>query len=111
LISKKIEKEIVFESSVLAWIRIRIRIELKCWIPIRIESIRIPNPGLVMIIWIMVYTYTGDGDRNIPVPVMLELFLLNMANRGEQLIRITAKHVHFATAPILQNNKMTFYSL
>jgi hypothetical protein len=45
---KKFEKEIVFESSVLAWIRsrvrIRIRIELKCWIRIRIESIRIHNP-------------------------------------------------------------------
>jgi hypothetical protein len=39
LISKKFEKEIVFESSVLAWIRSRI--ELKCWIRIRIESIRI----------------------------------------------------------------------
>jgi hypothetical protein len=34
LISKKFEKEIVFESSVLAWIRIRI--EQKCWIRIRI---------------------------------------------------------------------------
>jgi hypothetical protein len=40
-------KEIVFESSVLAWIRIRnrIRIEQKCWIRIRIKSIRIHNPG------------------------------------------------------------------
>jgi hypothetical protein len=43
LISKKFEKEIVFESSVFAWIRIRI--ELKCWIRICIESIRIHNPG------------------------------------------------------------------
>jgi hypothetical protein len=34
-IKKKFEKEIVFESSVLAWIRIRI--EQKCWI-------RIHNP-------------------------------------------------------------------
>jgi hypothetical protein len=48
---KKFEKEIVFESSVLAWIRIRnrirnwIRIEQKCWIRIRIKSIRIHNPG------------------------------------------------------------------
>jgi hypothetical protein len=44
----KFEKEIVFESSVLAWIRnrilIRIRIKLKSWIRIRIESIRIYNP-------------------------------------------------------------------
>jgi hypothetical protein len=30
LISKKFEKEIVFESSVLAWIRNWIRIEQKC---------------------------------------------------------------------------------
>jgi hypothetical protein len=49
LISKKFEKEIVFESSVLAWIRIRnwirIQIEQKCWILIRIESIRIHNPA------------------------------------------------------------------
>jgi hypothetical protein len=46
LISKKFEKEIVFESSVLAWSRSRIRIKLKCWIRIRIpiESIRIHNP-------------------------------------------------------------------
>jgi hypothetical protein len=43
LISKKFEKKIVFESSILAWIRIRI--EQKCWIRIRIESIRIHNPG------------------------------------------------------------------
>jgi hypothetical protein len=43
LISKKFEKEIVLESSVLAWIRIRI--EQKCWIRIRIKSIRIHNPG------------------------------------------------------------------
>jgi hypothetical protein len=41
-ISKKFEKEIVFGSSVLAWIRIRI--EQKCWIRIRIKSIRIHNP-------------------------------------------------------------------
>jgi hypothetical protein len=41
LISKKFEKEIVFESSVLAWIRI----EQKCWIRIRIKSIRIHNPA------------------------------------------------------------------
>jgi hypothetical protein len=41
---KKFEKEIVFESSVLAWIRI----EQKCWIRIRTrkKSIRIHNPGL-----------------------------------------------------------------
>jgi hypothetical protein len=39
---KKFEKEIVFESSVLAWIRIRI--EQKCWIRIRNKSIRIHNP-------------------------------------------------------------------
>jgi hypothetical protein len=42
LISKKFEKEIAFESSVLAWIRI----EQKCWIRIRNKSIRIHNPGL-----------------------------------------------------------------
>jgi hypothetical protein len=47
-ISKKFEKEIVFESSVLAWIRIRIRIEQKCWIRIRIKSIRIHNPGPII---------------------------------------------------------------
>jgi hypothetical protein len=45
LISKKFEKEIVFESSVLAWIRIRNRIDQKCWIRIRKKSIRIHNPG------------------------------------------------------------------
>jgi hypothetical protein len=40
LISKKFEKEIVFESSVLAWIQIRnwIQMEQKCWI-------RIHNPA------------------------------------------------------------------
>jgi hypothetical protein len=39
LISKKFEKEIVFESSVLGWIRNwgQIRIEQKCWIRIRIR--------------------------------------------------------------------------
>jgi hypothetical protein len=51
LISKKFDKKIVFESSVLAWIRIRIRIEKKCWIRIRIrkKSIRIHNPDLNVI--------------------------------------------------------------
>jgi hypothetical protein len=48
LISNKFEKEIVFESSVLAWIRNRIRIEQKCWIRIRIKSIRIHNPGFYL---------------------------------------------------------------
>jgi hypothetical protein len=43
LISKKCDKEIGFESCVLAWIRIRI--ELKCYIRIRIGSIQIHNPG------------------------------------------------------------------
>jgi hypothetical protein len=53
LISKKFEKEIVFESSVLAWIRIwiqiRIRIEQKCWTRIRIrnKSIRIHDPDFL----------------------------------------------------------------
>jgi hypothetical protein len=46
LISKKFVTEIVFKSSVLAWIRNRIRIEQKCWIRIRIKSIRIHNPGM-----------------------------------------------------------------
>jgi hypothetical protein len=48
LISKKFEKEIVFVSSVLAWIQIRI--EQKCWIRIWIciKSIRIHNPGLIL---------------------------------------------------------------
>jgi hypothetical protein len=50
---QKFAKEIVFESSVLAWIRsrirIRIRIELKCWIRFRIESIRNHNPGFLKI--------------------------------------------------------------
>jgi hypothetical protein len=41
LISKKFEKEFVFESSVLAWIRI----DQKCWIRIRKKSIRIHNLG------------------------------------------------------------------
>jgi hypothetical protein len=45
LISKKFEKEIVFESCVLAWIQNRIRIEQKCWIRIRKKSIRIDNPA------------------------------------------------------------------
>jgi hypothetical protein len=47
LISKKFENNIVFESSVLAWIRIRnrIQIEQKCWIRIRIKSIQIHNPA------------------------------------------------------------------
>jgi hypothetical protein len=54
LISKIFEKEIFFESSVLAWTRIRIRIrtriELKSWIRIRIriESIRIHNPAFFL---------------------------------------------------------------
>jgi hypothetical protein len=43
LISRKFEKEIVFESSVLAWIRIRI--EQTCWIRIRIRKKSIHNPG------------------------------------------------------------------
>jgi hypothetical protein len=43
---RKSDKEIVFESSVLAWIRIRTRIEQKCWIRIRIKSIQIHNPDL-----------------------------------------------------------------
>jgi hypothetical protein len=49
LISTKFEKEIVFESSVLAWTRIRnwFRIEQKCWNWIRIKSIRIHNPGRI----------------------------------------------------------------
>jgi hypothetical protein len=42
LISKKFEEKIVFDSSVLAWIRIRNWI--RNWIRIRIESIRIQNP-------------------------------------------------------------------
>jgi hypothetical protein len=42
LISKIFDKEIVFESSVLAWIRIRYWIHIR----IRIESIRIHNPDL-----------------------------------------------------------------
>jgi hypothetical protein len=46
---KKFVKEIVFESSVLAWIRSRTRIEVKCWIRIRIESIRIHNPAFYCI--------------------------------------------------------------
>jgi hypothetical protein len=54
LISKKFEKEIVFESSVLAWIRIQnrnwIRIEQKSWIRIRIKSIRIHNAGFLQYI-------------------------------------------------------------
>jgi hypothetical protein len=45
LIFNKFEKEIVFESSVLAPDPARIRIEQKCWIRIRIISIRIHNPG------------------------------------------------------------------
>jgi hypothetical protein len=53
LIFKKVEKEIVFESSVLAWIRNRIRIKQKCWIRIRIKSIRIHNPA----------KNTNDGGR------------------------------------------------
>jgi hypothetical protein len=43
-ISKKFEKEIVFKSAVLAWIRNRI--EQKCLIRIRIKSIWIHNPAL-----------------------------------------------------------------
>jgi hypothetical protein len=50
LISKKVENEIVFESSVLAWIRNRIRIEQK--FRIRKKSIRIHNPGYnAVILW------------------------------------------------------------
>jgi hypothetical protein len=46
----------VFESSVLAWIRNRIRnwiriwIEQKCWIRISIESIRIHTPVLFYVL-------------------------------------------------------------
>jgi hypothetical protein len=58
LISKKFEKKIVFESSVLAWIRIRI--EKKCWIRIRKKSIRIHNPG---------------SDQNKGPPTHLNFFL------------------------------------
>jgi hypothetical protein len=56
-------KEIVFESSVLAWIPIRIRNEQKCWIRIRIKSIRIHNPA---------FFGTGAGEKKwIPVPVRI----------------------------------------
>jgi hypothetical protein len=43
LIFLKVEKEIVFESSVLAWIRI----DQKCWIRIRNKSIRIYSPAVL----------------------------------------------------------------
>jgi hypothetical protein len=63
LISKKFEKEIVFESSVLAWIRnrIRIRIEQKCWIRIRNKSIRILNPAEDIPFFIFDYFIFSDG--------------------------------------------------
>jgi hypothetical protein len=82
LISKKFEKEIVFESSVLAWNRIRnrIRIEQKCWIRIRIrkKSIRIHNPAkinvlfansFIFIIFIFYFLFAGDevpSDDEVP---------------------------------------------
>jgi hypothetical protein len=53
LISRKFEKEIVYESSVLAWVRIRI--EQKCWIRIRIKSIRIHNPEMNHAIFIICF--------------------------------------------------------
>jgi hypothetical protein len=55
---KQIWEIIVFESSFLAWIRIRnwIRIKQKCWIRIRIESIRIHNPALK----------ASHGNRKVP---------------------------------------------
>jgi hypothetical protein len=58
LISKKFEKEIVFETSVLAGILIRI--ELKCLIRNRIESIRIHNPGPGLIIPVIIGTAGTD---------------------------------------------------
>jgi hypothetical protein len=65
-ISKKFEKEVIFGSSVLAWIRI----ELKCWI--RIESIRIHNPDISYfsffpgLVWLREQILHGGG------PVWLE---------------------------------------
>jgi hypothetical protein len=52
ILIKKFEKEIVFESTVLAG---RIRIEQKCWIRIRIKSIRIHNPARKYVIFLVTY--------------------------------------------------------
>jgi hypothetical protein len=60
LISKKFEKEIVFESSVLAWIRIRI--EQKCWIRIRFKSIRIHNPPFSHLQPMVSMKFLGDEE-------------------------------------------------
>jgi hypothetical protein len=59
LIFKKLEKEFFFESSVLAWIRIRI--EQKCWIQIRIKSIRTHNPAV---------------NNHSKLPVIIKIYLL-----------------------------------
>jgi hypothetical protein len=63
LILKKFEKEIVFESSVLAWIRNRIRIEQKCWFRIRIKSIRIHNPDYKVPVHSIDACSTGTGKK------------------------------------------------
>jgi hypothetical protein len=60
LISKKFEKEIVFKSSVLAWIRIRnwIRIKPKCWIRIRIK-LTLLTTGTEPVV------YAGEDDSDL----------------------------------------------
>jgi hypothetical protein len=74
LISKKFEKEIVFKSSVLAWIRIRnrirnwIRIVQKCWIRIRIKSIRIHNPATGYRYMVPIFQIAGYSFFSIRYP-------------------------------------------
>jgi hypothetical protein len=68
LISEKFENKIVFESSVLAWIRIRnrIRINQKCWIRIRIKSIRIHNSDIFIIFFEKFGVVVEIGRINLP---------------------------------------------
>jgi hypothetical protein len=64
-ISKKFEKEIVFESFVLTWIWIRI--EQKCWIRIRSKSIRIHNPEKLYTILFVQDILTYLTPHQVPV--------------------------------------------
>jgi hypothetical protein len=53
----------VFESSVLTWIRSRIRIEQKCWIRICNESIRIHNPATYTAPWNFLVTLLAGETK------------------------------------------------
>jgi hypothetical protein len=97
LISKKFEKEIVFKSSVLAWIRIRIRIEQKCWIQIRKKSIRIHNPASYVLYIAIFY-----GRHN-------TMFLHNFAAKFHEILYFLRHEISQNKIKILRNMKLNIY--